>query len=142
MRHYETIYIINPNLTEEDYGEVIKKFNDLIDKKQGVIVKKEEWGKQNLAYMIKKFDKGFYILIEYCGDPGLTRELERDLKLDDRVLKYQTIKLEDHVDPQDLILKEKEDTKETDTEEKEALEIPETERDDKTTGIEEVKNGV
>ena len=140
MRHYETIYIINPNLTEEDYGEVIKKFNDLIDKKQGVIVKTEEWGKQNLAYMIKKFDKGSYILIEYCGDPGLTRELERDLKLDDRVLKYQTIKLADHVDPQDLILKQKEDKKETDTEEKEALEIPETERDEKTTWIEEVKN--
>jgi len=142
MRHYETIYIINPNVPEEDYGEVIKKFNDLIDKKKGVIVKIEEWGKQKLAYLIKRFDKGSYILIEYCGDPGLTRELERDLKLDDRVLKYQTIKLADQVDPQELILKENEAKKESDTEEKETLEKRETDQDEKTASIEEVKNDV
>jgi len=106
MRHYETIYIVNPNLAEEDAQGVIKKFNDLIEKHKGVIIKIQEWGTQRLAYLLKKFDKGSYVLVDYCGGPGITAELEREFKLDDRILKYQTVKLSDAVDPQELLLKE------------------------------------
>ncbi len=142
MRHYESIWIINPNLTDEDCGAVIKKFSDLIEKQKGVIVKVDEWGKQSLAYGIKKFDKGFYVLLEYCGGPETTAVLERDLKLDDRIFKYQTVKLADKVDPQDLILKQKEDEKGESAEGVPALEKAQAFQNKEKAPIEEVKNGV
>jgi small subunit ribosomal protein S6 len=108
MRHYETIYIANPNLADEEYGEILTKFRDSVEKSRGVIIKTEEWGKQKLAYELKKFDSGFYVLTEYCGESGMTAELERNLKLDERILKYQTVKLADKADPEALIEKEKE----------------------------------
>ena len=117
MRQYETIFIVNPTLAEETYREVVNKFKNIIQKQKGVIVKAEEWGTQRLAYTVKKFDKGAYVLFNYCGDAGVSSELERELKLDDRVLKYQTVKLDEDVDPQALMTKEKEGKKEPEVKE-------------------------
>jgi small subunit ribosomal protein S6 len=119
MRYYETLYIINPNLAEEGYSDVVAKFNALIEKDKGVIVEVDEWGKKNLAYEVKKFDKGHYVLVKYCGDPQITKELRREFKLDERVLKYQTIKLSDSADPEAL-KREAEEGKEPLSEEPEA----------------------
>ena len=106
MRHYETIYIINPNISDDENREIIQKYNSLLEGRNSVVVKTQEWGKQRLAYAIQKFFYGFYVLVDFCANPGVTAELERNLKLDDRILKYQTIKLADKVDPEELILKE------------------------------------
>ena len=122
MRQYETIFVVNPTLVEETYREVVNKFKNIIEKQKGVIVKADEWGTQRLAYAVKKFDKGVYVIFNYCGDAGVTSELERDLKLDDRVLKYQTVKLAEDVDPQALMAKEKEGKKEPEA--KESKETP------------------
>ncbi len=100
MRYYETLYLINPNLSDEDCKGVVEKFNKLIEKNKGELIKVDEWGKKPLAYTVKKFDKGYYVLLKYCGGPEIIEELKRDLKLDDRVLKHQTIKLEDDVNPE------------------------------------------
>lgn len=108
MRHYETLYIISPELGDEDYKAVVAKHKDLIEKEKGVIIKLEEWGRRRLAYELKKFDQGFYVLMDFCGDAGMTTKLARALKLDDQVLKYQTIKLGDNVNPEDLIEEPKE----------------------------------
>jgi small subunit ribosomal protein S6 len=147
MRHYETLYIVNPELDDENYKAVVDKFRGLIEKQKGVIVKLEEWGKQRLAYLVKKFDQGAYVLMDYCGGPGVTAELERDLKLDDRILKYQTVKLAEEVDPQALVQKEKEEEakREPAVKEVEAEEGPETAQDEKiesNTSDEEVNNGI
>ena len=141
MRHYETIFIINPELTDEDYRAVLSKFNTLVEKLKGVMIKVEEWGKQRLAYTVKKFDRGSYVLFNYCGEPGVPAEFERDLKLDDRVIKYQTVKLADSADPEELIRKEQDAKKETPKEEipePEGGSIVEATREEKT---EEVQNG-
>ena len=108
MRHYETIYIMNPNLGEEEYREAVDKFNALIEENKGLIIKTQEWGKQRLAYLIQKFNYGSYVFIEFCADAGVTAGLERAFKLDDRVLKCQTVKLADKVYAEALIQKEKE----------------------------------
>ncbi len=100
MRYYETLYIIHPDLADEDYKEVVTKFSGLVEKNEGVVTRVSEWGKKPLAYEVKKQDKGYYVLLQFCGEPGITDRLKRDLKLDDRVLKYQTIKLSDHADPE------------------------------------------
>ena len=142
MRHYETIYIVNPNLADEEYKEAVKKFNSLVEKKKGIIVKVQEWGKQRLAYEVKKFDKGSYVMMDYCGETEITAELERDLKLDDRVLMCQTIKLANKVDPQELILKAKEAEKESVAKEAQVLEKTAAVQNKEKAQVEEVKNGV
>ncbi len=105
MRYYETLYIINPSLAEEDYRAVVAKFTDAVGKNKGVVTKVDEWGKKTLAYDIKKFDKGYYVLLQYCGEAGLTAELKREMSLDDRILKYQIIKLSDNADLEELMPK-------------------------------------
>ncbi|MBW1766475.1 MAG: 30S ribosomal protein S6 [Deltaproteobacteria bacterium] len=142
MRHYETIYIVNPNLADEEYKEAVKKFNSLVEKKKGIIIKVQEWGKQRLAYEVKKFDKGSYVMMDYCGETEITAELERDLKLDDRVLMCQTIKLANKVDPQELILKAKEAEKESVAKEAQVLEKTAAVQNKEKAQVEEVKNGV
>ena len=149
MRHYETVLIINPDLSDEDHKEVVQKFEDLIVKEKGVVVKIDAWGKQRLAYELKRFDKGAYVLMEYCGEHDLTRKFARALKLDDRILKFQTIKLADRVDPESLIKKQQE-TKQEPQEPEEAEDKAEEEKPEETTvapedqaeQTEEVKNGV
>jgi len=112
MRNYETIFIVNPTLGEEDYKEVLKKVSTLVERQKGILIRTEEWGVQRLAHAVKKFDKGSFVLMNYCGPSGITAEVERDLKLDDRIFRFQTVKIAEDVDPQELILKEKEKRKE------------------------------
>jgi small subunit ribosomal protein S6 len=138
MRNYETIYIVNPDLADDNYKEVVKKFNDLIEKQKGIIVKVEEWGKQKLAYGVKKFGTGSYVLMNYCGESGTTAELERDLKLDDRIIKFQTVKLADVVDPEALVLERKETEEEIAPEEVSATEEESAKVEESTTVEESV----
>lgn len=142
MRRYETIYIVDPTIKDEDHQEVIKKFQNLVEKEKGVFIKVNEWGKQRLAYEIKNFDKGSYILMDYCGDSGITAKLERDLKLDDRVLKYQTVKLADKVDPQELMREEQEAKKGSEIKEVQDLEKETEAQKEDIASSEEVKNGL
>ena len=127
MRRYETIYIANPNLDDEALKEVVTKFSDLIKKLKGSIVKIDEWGKRKMAYEVKRFDKGHYVLLDFCGLPEMVMELERNLKLDDRILKYSTVKIDEDVDPAELIVEEEktEDSKENQVEEKQIESVEE-----------------
>ena len=139
MRYYETLYIINPNLSDEENREEITKFNDLVEKKKGIVVKIDEWGKRTLAYSIKRFKKGFYVLLQYGGDGNVVAEVERGMRLDERILQYQTVKLRDNVDPEELkakVEKEKQD-KET-----AAAEEVKSEKGTKPEDKKEEKNGV
>lgn len=122
MRQYETIYIVNPNLDADSLKEVVTKFSDLIKKLKGYIVNVNEWGKRRLAYEVKKFDRGYYVVLNFCGLPGVVQELERSLDLDDRVLKYLTVKMGEDVDPEDLISKRQEREDKTEESPKESTE--------------------
>jgi small subunit ribosomal protein S6 len=141
MRYYETLYLINPNLADDEYRDVIAKFNGLVEKNKGVVIKVDEWGKKALAYRVKKFHKGYYVLLQYCGEPGIIAELRRDLRLDDRVLKYQTVKLSDRADPE--VLKAKATEGETEAaEESEITQESSVEAKAETEKYQEGENGV
>jgi len=101
------ICIVNPNLDAESLNEVVAKLSDIITKLKGYVLKIDEWGKKKLAYEVKHFDKGYYLMFEFCGDPDTVNTLERNLKLDERVLKYITVKIDDDVDPEELMREEK-----------------------------------
>jgi len=113
MRHYETLLIIKPNLSDDEYKNIVQKYNGILEKNKGVIIKTDLWGIQRLAYPVRKEEKGFYVLHDYCGLSGLTAELERELKLDDRILNYQTIKIADKADPVELLRQIQEKTAKT-----------------------------
>ena len=69
MRHYETIFIISPELTEEDTTSVIEKFSGILGETGAIMAKVENWGRKRLAYTVKKFNKGYYVLFNYGAEP-------------------------------------------------------------------------
>ncbi len=91
MKRYETIFISDPDLPQQDLDQLFEKTKDLIEKQAGFIVKFDDWGNKKLAYEIKKKSRGYYVRIDYCGDGPLVDEMERSFRIDDRVLKYMTI---------------------------------------------------
>ena len=102
MRRYETTVIVNPALSQEERQSVLDKVTNLISDAQGLLVKFDEWGEKRLSYEINKETRGYYVLMEFCGDGSLVKELERNLRLDDRALKYMTVCIDKEVDPERL----------------------------------------
>ncbi|MBN1843195.1 MAG: 30S ribosomal protein S6 [Deltaproteobacteria bacterium] len=100
VRRYETTVIVNPALSQEERQSVLDKLTNLISDAQGLLVKFDEWGEKRLAYEIKKETRGYYVLTEFCGGGSLVKELERNLRLDDRALKYMTVCIDKEVDPE------------------------------------------
>lgn len=141
MKYYETLYLINPNLSDEECANIVAKFNGLVEQKKGVVVNVDEWGKKSLAYTIKKFDKGYYVLVNYCGEGSIVAELERGMKLDERILKFQTIKLSDQEDPEKLKAKI-EETKRKEIEKTEAAEEKSSENKGESENKQEESHGV
>ena len=95
MKKYETIFILNPDLDEEQTQSTIEKVKGIITQTNGEILKVEDWGKRKLAYLIKKKDKGHYVLIHFSGSPALLSELERNYRVMDAVIKYQSVRLDE-----------------------------------------------
>lgn len=98
MRRYETIFILDPDVSEEQRGSVFGRLSDLMGQKAGLQVALDEWGAKKLAYEIKKKHRGYYVRLDYCGGGDLVDEIERFFRIDDRVLKYMTIVLDKAAD--------------------------------------------
>ena len=100
MRKYETFFIIDPDLPDEGVAGIDEKLKKIVGDNQGSVLGYTPWGKKKLAYPVRKRTRGNYILMEYAGGPELVAELERNMRLDERVLKFITVKLEDAFDPE------------------------------------------
>ncbi len=98
MRHYETTYILRPNLGEEQFKEIIDRTNAIVTDAGGSIVDIDEWGIKTLAYEIKKETQGYYVYMNYAAPGSIIKELERIFRIDDRLLRYLTVKLADSID--------------------------------------------
>lgn len=94
MRSYETIYIVQPDLNDDDIKVLSEKVQDTIASLQGTCHRLEDWGTRKLAYPVMKFPRGRYFYLTFEGEPSLVSELERRFRLDDKVIRYQTVKLE------------------------------------------------
>jgi small subunit ribosomal protein S6 len=99
LRRYESILIAHVDLSEDELSSLIARYSEIITGQKGILVKVERWGKRRLAYLIKKQSRGFYILIDYAGETAAVNELERNLKINDRILKFMTVLKEEAVDP-------------------------------------------
>ena len=127
MRRYETIFIIDNDLSEEGRSPIFEKLKDLIQQHDGLQVMLDEWGTKRLAYEIKKKARGYYVCLDYCGSGTLVNEIERSFRIDDRVLKYMTVLLDKYVDiehvKEEIAKAEKAKAEETKAEETKAPQI-------------------
>lgn len=94
MPIYESIFIINPNITDDETNAVIKKMQDVVAKQGAEMLKFEDWGKKKLAYEVKKQKRGHYVFFQFKSTPAAIAELERTYKLTDAVIKFLSVKLE------------------------------------------------
>jgi len=99
MRRYETIYIIRPGANDDDINAIIERTNGVIEQTGGKIDQLDRWGIKKLAYTINKETQGYYIFSEYAGMPAAVAEIERLFRIDDKVLKYLTVKTQDVYGP-------------------------------------------
>jgi small subunit ribosomal protein S6 len=91
MNKYESVIIISPVVEEEGIKALISKFSDIINN-DGKVESVEEMGRRKLAYEIKKFEEGFYVLINFEANPTLVAELERNYRITDSVIKFIVIR--------------------------------------------------
>jgi small subunit ribosomal protein S6 len=102
MRHYETTYILRPNLGEDQFTEIIERTNTIITDDGGSVIEVDRWGIKKLAYEIKKESQGYYVYINYAAHGTTVSEIERIFRIDDRLLRYLTIKLTDAIDAEGI----------------------------------------
>lgn len=91
MNQYETVFIINPNIEDAGVKALIEKFSTLINN-DGKVEKVEELGKKKLAYEIKKFKEGNYVVISFEANPVLIKELERIYRITDEIIKFIVVR--------------------------------------------------
>ena len=96
MNQYETVFILNPVLSETQVEETAKKFQDFLTSRGASMVAKENWGLKKLAYPIQNKKSGFYHLFEFTAPAEVITEFELEFRRDERVMRYLTVKLDKH----------------------------------------------
>lgn len=97
MRKYETVFISDPDLQDQTRTDLFDKVRNIIAKENGYLIDFDDWGSKKLSYEIKKKLRGHYVCVTYGGSGELVKELERNLRLSDDVMKFMTILLLEHV---------------------------------------------
>ncbi|MCK0109370.1 30S ribosomal protein S6 [Flavobacteriaceae bacterium S0825] len=96
MNHYETVFILNPVLSEDQIKETVKKYEDFLVSKGAKMIAKEDWGLKKLAYPIQNKKSGFYHLFEYQVAGEVIDPLEVEFRRDERFMRYLTVALDKH----------------------------------------------
>lgn len=97
MRIYEVIFILKPELPEEEIDQVIELVKNTITSDGGTIDKVDKWGKRKLAYRVQRNTEGYYVLIQYSleGKAAVAKEVERRLRVSDPVIKFLTVRIDE-----------------------------------------------
>lgn len=94
MREYETIFVLRPDLEEEDIEKSINRVKDVITNSDSEIIDEEIWGKKSLAYEINDYRSGHYTVLTFESDGSVINELKRNYKIMDSVIRYLVVKKE------------------------------------------------
>ena len=110
MRIYELVFIVKPDLSEDEINQVIEQFTGAVSEGGGTVLKVEQWGKRRLAYRVKRHGEGYYVLMHYSTDDNtsLSREIERRLRVADPVIKYITIRIDEELKRLEKLKKKRE----------------------------------
>ena len=96
MNNYETVFILNPVLSDEQIKETVEKYEEFLVSKGAKMISKENWGLRKLAYPIQHKKSGFYHLFEYSSPGENIEPLELAFRRDERMMRYLTVKLDKH----------------------------------------------
>ena len=94
MNQYETVFILTPVLSDEQMKETAAKFKKVLTEQGAEIVNEEAWGLKKMAYAIQKKSTGFYCLVEFKAEPEVIKTLETAFRRDEKVIRFQTVKLD------------------------------------------------
>jgi small subunit ribosomal protein S6 len=97
-REYETIYILRPDIDADSADKLGARVAEVVGRESGRLTKVETWGRRRLAYDIAKHRRGVYVYLKYLGTGRVVSEIERNLRLSDGVLKYQTVLLRSDIE--------------------------------------------
>jgi len=97
-REYETIYILRPDIDADSADKIGSRVADVVSREQGRLTKVESWGRRRLSYNIAKQRRGVYMYLRFLGSGRVVSEIERNLRLSDGVIKYQTVLLRNNVE--------------------------------------------
>src|SRR5256885_6327445 len=99
LREYETIFLVRPDLAEDLVDKIVERVRGIVLRDGGKVIRVENWGKKKTAYEVKKNLRAIYIKFLYLGTTRMVAEFERNLRMTDDVLKYQSVKISENVDP-------------------------------------------
>jgi len=88
------MYILRPDIEEEQYAQEIGRFEELVKGEGGRVEGIDEWGKRKLAYEIRHYDQGYYVLMNFAYPPARLPQLEERLKLNEAILRHQVVRLD------------------------------------------------
>ena len=97
MRRYESLWVVNGDLPDEEVKSAIDKFSGIISSQGGTLVGVDEWGRRKLSYKIQGTIRGYYVLADFAGTSETVKELERNYRIDDRIIRFLTTKKSDKV---------------------------------------------
>jgi len=95
VRNYEVVFVAAPTLTSEELDGFINHVQTVVEGKNGKIVKVDNWGKKSLAYKIKRFREGYYVVLSIDGDGGTIAELERRFRVTDYIIRFISVRIDE-----------------------------------------------
>lgn len=96
QRHYETVFILTPVLSEIQMKDTVDKFINLLKEEGAEIINVENWGLKKLAYPIEKKTTGFYVMVEFHAEPTVIKKFELEFRRDEKVMRFLTTVLDKH----------------------------------------------
>ena len=147
LRRYETIFIVRSDLQSDEMNSLIDRYTEIIVSLDGKTVKVENWGKRRLAYPIEKRQDGVYVRIDFVALHKVVIEMERNFKIDDNVMRFQTVKLSDKVDLEEIEreiedARKKEEDQKKEEQEREKRRKEEQEREEQKKEVQEKEDVV
>ncbi|HHY91076.1 MAG TPA: 30S ribosomal protein S6 [Clostridiales bacterium] len=94
MKKYEMLFILRPDIEEEERNQVIEKFKTIVAERQGEVENVDEWGNRKLAYEIQKLNEGYYVLMNFKAGVDVPHELDRNAKILDSVIRHLIVCLD------------------------------------------------
>ena len=96
QKHYETVFILTPVLSDIQMKDTVDKFINLLKEEGAEIINVENWGLKKLAYPIQKKTTGFYVMVEFHAEPTVIKKFELEFRRDEKVMRFLTTVLDKH----------------------------------------------
>jgi small subunit ribosomal protein S6 len=97
VRNYEVVFVAAPTLASEELEGFINHIQTVVEGKNGKVVKVDNWGKKSLAYKIKRFREGYYVVLNIEGDGSTIAELERRFRVTDYIIRYISVRIDEDI---------------------------------------------